>query len=117
MYVKGFSPHLLLYFFLAGLMNVRNFFTTLLAITRLLDSWVHYPTLPYTKLKNHYPSGPAHHITYYPTEGIIYSDVSLLKFGLVCTHVCAQLFMLIQAIGSTSFPAPSLPLHRDTCIT
>ena len=21
--------------------------------------WVHYPTLPYPKLKNHYPSGPA----------------------------------------------------------
>ena len=59
MYVKGFSPHLLLYFFLAGLMNVRKFCTTLLAITRLLDFWVHYPTLPYPKLKNHYPSGPA----------------------------------------------------------
>ena len=59
MYVKGFSPRPLPYFFLAGSMNVRIFFTTLLAITRLLDFWVHYPTLPYPKLKNHYPSGPA----------------------------------------------------------
>ena len=40
-------------------MNVRKFFTTLLAITWLLDFWVHYPTLPYPKLKYHYPSGPA----------------------------------------------------------
>ena len=40
-------------------MNIRKFFTTLLAITRLLDFWVHYPTLPYPKLKNHYLSGPA----------------------------------------------------------
>ena len=33
-------------------------FTTLLAITRLLDFWGHYPNLPYPKLKNHHPSGP-----------------------------------------------------------
>ena len=39
-------------------MNHRKNFTTLLAITRLLDFWVHYPTLTYPKLKNHYPSGP-----------------------------------------------------------
>ena len=35
-----------------------KFFTTLLEGTRLLDFWVHFPTLPYPKLKNHYPSGP-----------------------------------------------------------
>ena len=26
----------------------------------LLDFWVHYPTLPYSKLKNHYSLGPGH---------------------------------------------------------
>ena len=38
-----------------------KFVTTLLAITRLLNFWVHYPTLPYPKVINHYPSGPADH--------------------------------------------------------
>ena len=45
-------------FFFGWVNKPKNFFTTLLAITRLLDFWVHYPTLPYPKLKNHYPSGP-----------------------------------------------------------
>ena len=53
MHAKGFAPRPLPYFFLAGLMNLRIFFF------RLLDFWVHYHTLPYPKLKNHYPSGPA----------------------------------------------------------
>ena len=53
-----------------------KFFTTLLAITRLLDFWVHYPTLPYPKLKNHYPSGPA------PEGSIHESMMYLLKYSL-----------------------------------
>ena len=44
--------------FLAGSIRLWKFFTTLPEGTRLLDFWVHYPTLPYPKLKNHYPSGP-----------------------------------------------------------
>ena len=43
---------------LALKISLRNFFTTLLEGTRLLDFWVHYPTLPYSKLKNHYSQGP-----------------------------------------------------------
>ena len=38
--------------------SLRNFFSTLLEGTRLLDFWVHYPTLPYSKLTNHYSLGP-----------------------------------------------------------
>merc|ERR1712218_319710 len=44
---------------LALKINLRNFFTTLLEGTRLLDFSVHYPTLPYSKLKTHYSQGPA----------------------------------------------------------
>ena len=55
----GFPPRPLNTFvYLAWPINLSKTFTTLLAITRLLDFWVHYPTLPYPKLKNHYPSGP-----------------------------------------------------------
>ena len=43
---------------LALKISLRNFFTTLLEGTRLLDFSVHYPTLPYSKLKNHYSLGP-----------------------------------------------------------
>ena len=46
-------------YFVAGSIRLWKFFTTLPEGTRLLDFWVHYPTLPYPKLKNHYPSGPA----------------------------------------------------------
>ena len=55
-------------FFLATsiLNRLWKLFTTLLAITRLLDFQVHYPTLPYPNLKNHYPSGPG-------PEQILYS--------------------------------------------
>ena len=45
--------------FLARSIRLWKFVTTLPEGTRLLDFWVHYPTLPYPKLKNHYPSGPA----------------------------------------------------------
>ena len=45
----------------AAKFSLRNFFTTLLEGTRLLDFWVHYPTLPYSKLKNHYSLGPGPH--------------------------------------------------------
>ena len=62
-----------LFLFSAGPANVRNFFTTLLAITRLLDFWVHYPTLPYSKLKNHYSLGPA-------DNTFIKFDNTLVKF-------------------------------------
>ena len=55
-------PYSLAPYFLSLLalkISLRNFFTTLLEGTRLLDFWVHYPTLPYSKLKNHYSLGPA----------------------------------------------------------
>ena len=44
--------------FLARSIRLWKFVTTLPEGTRLLDFWAHYPTLPYPKLKNHYPSGP-----------------------------------------------------------
>ena len=63
-------PYSLAPYFLSLLalkINLRNFFTTLLEGTWLLDFWVHYPTLPYSKLKNHYSLGPAHGIEIEPT--------------------------------------------------
>ena len=52
------TMHVAEHHFLAGSIRLWKFFTTLPEGTRLLDFWVHYPTLPYPKLKNHYPSGP-----------------------------------------------------------
>ena len=50
---------------LALKINLRNFFTTLLEGTRLLDFWVHYPTLPYSKLKIHYSLGPGGNLVWW----------------------------------------------------
>ena len=55
---KCYMGHRVTCHFLAGSIRLWKFFTTLPEGTRLLDFWVHYPTLPYPKLKNHYPSGP-----------------------------------------------------------
>ena len=44
---------------LALKISLRDFFTILLEGTGLLDFWVHYPTLSYSKLKKHSSLGPA----------------------------------------------------------
>ena len=93
----GFSPRPLPYFYLAGLKDVGKNFTTLLAITRLLDFWVHYPTLPYPKLKNHYPSGPGY--------GIFYNVfIQGIKWALRCKLEMVQCSNWIKYISQASIP-------------
>ena len=38
--------------------------------------WAHYPTLPYPKLKNHYPSGPGHSVPPLPLPKFQLGDIS-----------------------------------------
>ena len=66
--------------FLAGSIRLWKFFTTLPEGTRLLDFWVHYPTLPLPKLKNHYLSGPVGiHCTSFFSAVKIFNTVKFVK--------------------------------------
>ena len=89
--------------FLAGSINLRKIFTTLLAITRLLDFWVHYPTLPYPKLKNHYSSGPA-----YPPAQCQYMNNRHIQISSTIVPNYYQSLANLPLLGQSAKPMPIL---------
>ena len=80
-----------------------NFVTTLLAITRLLDFWVHYPTLPYLKLKNHYSSGPA-----YPPAQCQYMNNRHIQISSTIVPNYYQSLANLPLLGHSAKPMPIL---------
>ena len=81
MYVKGLGfPHVLgrtCFGWSNGRWENFHYPTRYYSTTRL---WVHYPTLPYPKLKNHYPSRPASYTPYIHINIFISYHIRIISY-------------------------------------